>query len=474
VYLAEHPTLKKQAAAKILHLEFAQKTSVVERFFAEAKAVSQLGHTNIVEILDFGTIEGSNLPFILMEFLEGESLMTRLRKEKFVLPAEAVNLCIQLLLALNTAHKKGIVHRDIKPDNIFLVPRAEGPFVKLLDFGIAKLLDEKGQNAASGLTQMGTVVGTPQYMSPEQAQGHVKNIDPRSDVYSVGVIMFEMLCGQLPFLETSFGDLVLAHVMKTPPTPRSINANVSRALESIIMKAMAKKPDERYQSAEEMAEALRSAPLTSTRFDENFAAPERHRDQSTTLSGAAGVISEIVPPRAAQWNLKVWVGLATGSVVLGSLLMVMFTMPSAPAAETPPTNLIAASLQTNLPIELTPASIQTNTEAVSLNSATVRFTTKTGKEATVFAFINGGKKAVELGKTPLSKTFDLETKIKAFMVDNKGARWEGMAFIVDKPVTILIEGEPSLSPKITSPSDNGTDTPPPKKSKKLGDDEIIR
>jgi serine/threonine-protein kinase len=330
VYLAEHPTLRKRAAVKLLHAEFAQKTIVIEHFFTEARAVSEIGHQHIVDVLDFGVIEGLNLPFMLMEFLEGCSLQELLRRQKKLDPRVAVNITLQLLSALSAAHARKIIHRDLKPDNVYLIERGEEiNYVKLLDFGVAKLLNSQATN----LTLAGSLVGTPQYMSPEQAQGGGSNdIDARADVYSVGVMLFELLCGQLPFQESNFGDLVIAHVTKAPPAPRSVNPSISRGLEEVILKALQKRREDRYFSADEMASALRNAPLTSSQVSGPRPQPQEFSDQTTTLTGGTG---EIMAPRIPRrpkargrsgLGLYVVVGLVGLGVGLGSVLALRETL----------------------------------------------------------------------------------------------------------------------------------------------------
>src|SRR5579871_1382769 len=193
VYLGEHPLIGKKVAVKVLHDDLATKQDIVQRFFTEAKAVNDIHHENIVDIVDFGQMKddsGKELVYFLMELLEGEPLSGRLKKGQMT-PEESVHVLEQCCSALAASHAKNIVHRDLKPDNIYLVHRGHDTnFVKLLDFGIAKLT---GANAASGMTRAGAVIGTPAYMSPEQCDGR-GNIDHRSDIYSLGVVMFEMLC----------------------------------------------------------------------------------------------------------------------------------------------------------------------------------------------------------------------------------------------------------------------------------------
>jgi TPR repeat protein/tRNA A-37 threonylcarbamoyl transferase component Bud32 len=255
LYEAQHQVLGKRVVVKTLRDELATNAEVVARFFNEARATAQLRHEGIVEILDFG-YDAQGTAYIVMEYLDGESLASRLRREGR-LPFElAAAIGRQAAAAVHAAHARGIVHRDLKPDNLYLVHDRElthGVRVKVLDFGIAKLLD--GDVAADVRTRTGAVLGTPFYMSPEQCRGG-QQIDNRSDVYSLGCILYEMACGHPPFRAAGLGDLIVMHVTEPPRPPSSLVPGVPPAFEAAVMRALAKRPWERQQSAEQLAAEL--------------------------------------------------------------------------------------------------------------------------------------------------------------------------------------------------------------------------
>ena len=256
VYLAEHTLLGRQAAIKVLLRDLSHRQDLVTRFFNEARAATAVKHPGIVEIYDFGyAADGS--AYIVMEFLQGESLASRLRRTGPFAEARAVALCRQVAGGLGAAHAKGIVHRDLKPDNIFIVADAdiaEGERPKILDFGIAKLASE--QSAGQSMTRTGMVMGTPAYMAPEQCKG-AGNVDARSDLYALGCILYEMVCGRPPFVAEGAGEVMALHIFSPPPPPSAF-APVNPALEQIILRALAKDPGQRFRSAEEMAAALQA------------------------------------------------------------------------------------------------------------------------------------------------------------------------------------------------------------------------
>jgi tRNA A-37 threonylcarbamoyl transferase component Bud32 len=254
VYMGEHPAIGSKVAIKMLHPRFDADERIVERFFNEAKAVNVIGHDNIVNILDFNVADGGRHYFV-MEFLHGRPLQELVRPGAPLPLGRAGPILLQCCRALQAAHERGIVHRDFKPDNVFLVDRdGRTDFVKLVDFGIAKLTDP----TSAHLTQTGTVIGTPAYMSPEQASGE-PSIDARSDVYSLGVTMFQMFTGKVPFADAgpSFGKILTAHLYQPPPPPRTLNPEIPAQLEEIILKTLEKNPDDRYQTMSELHEALR-------------------------------------------------------------------------------------------------------------------------------------------------------------------------------------------------------------------------
>jgi serine/threonine-protein kinase len=259
VYLALHPIMGRKAAIKVLKPELARDESLVMRFFNEARAANAIRHPNIIDIIDVGLLPDDNVPYMLMEFLEGESLATRLDRVHPLAVSDAVEFASQTASALAAAHSKGIVHRDLKPDNLFLVPDemvGSGERVKVLDFGIAKLRDD--MRGSSMKTRTGAIMGTAAYMSPEQCQGLLDKLDHRTDVYALGIILYEMLCGGPPFVSEGFGDLIIMHVMKDPVPPQHKNPLVPSDVSAAILRALAKSPDARFQSMIEFQAALRS------------------------------------------------------------------------------------------------------------------------------------------------------------------------------------------------------------------------
>ena len=239
VYLASHVTLNKPMALKLLRGELAKDAVVVQRFMQEARASTAIGHPHIIDIVDFGQLPDGSAYFV-MEYLDGEPLTTLVKRGR--LPVEEVlPIAEQIASALGAAHQRGIVHRDLKPDNVYLVRRGEDErFVKVLDFGVAKV-----GGASSKLTKTGMVFGTPHYMSPEQAAG--QSVDARADVYALGVIIFEMCTGRVPFDGDTFMGILSQHMFDDPPRPTDIEGTAG-PLEPIIMHALAKKPEDRYPS----------------------------------------------------------------------------------------------------------------------------------------------------------------------------------------------------------------------------------
>ncbi|MGB1016694.1 MAG: serine/threonine-protein kinase, partial [Nannocystaceae bacterium] len=202
VYLAEHVTIGKRLAIKVLSREFAHKHELVERFLQEARAASMIAHENVVEITDFGrTPDGS--VFFVMEHLAGEDLSATIAKEGPLPWSRVKPIALQICMALEAAHAKGVIHRDMKPENCFRVARSSNQdFIKVLDFGIAKISNDEASGTNKGLTKTGMIFGTPEYMSPEQAQG--MRVDLRADIYAVGVIVYECLTGKTPFTSETF------------------------------------------------------------------------------------------------------------------------------------------------------------------------------------------------------------------------------------------------------------------------------
>ena len=253
VYRAEHVRLGREVALKLLRSDYAKRRDAVSRFFQEARTVNRVRHRNIVDVTDFIELDDGTT-FIIMELLRGKSLGAWSRGG-FELP-RALAALIQICDGLSAAHAVGVIHRDLKPDNIVLVPTADGAeLVKLLDFGVAKLLNRDDEDV--GLeTAAGSVIGTPAYMSPEQAGGLA--VDNRADIYSLGAIMYELFCGQPLFRGRSFGEYVRKHLNEQPVPPRTTpgGAGMNPRLESVLMRCLAKDPAARYATAEALRDDL--------------------------------------------------------------------------------------------------------------------------------------------------------------------------------------------------------------------------
>ena len=283
VFLAVNERLGKDVAVKVLHPIVAMDEDIVERFEREARIASRIKSDHIADVYDFGSLP-SGERFMVMEYLEGESLAEKLERERSISPRLLASITDQILDALCAAHSAGIIHRDLKPENIFITPRGKDVTVKLVDFGISKVVDVDGPTSARAASRWGTtlmkktaanaVLGTPLYMSPEQARGLTDKVDHRTDLYALGVILYEATCGEPPIMGENVNDL-LFRVALDEPTPLTTRMpGVDPALGAIVKRAMMKDPDARFHTAEEMREAVegwrsiyQSASVTPTPSD---------------------------------------------------------------------------------------------------------------------------------------------------------------------------------------------------------------
>jgi serine/threonine-protein kinase len=241
VFQAHDRELDEPVALKVLRSEIvSMDSSTLDRFKQEIRVARRVTHRNVVRTYDIGDMEG--IKFISMEYVQGMTLKQLIRKRGALPVAVGIRIAKQASAGLAAAHQQGVVHRDVKPQNIILTPASE---VKIMDFGIARPADKRG------ITATGLIIGTPDYMSPEQVQGK-KDLDHRSDIYSLGVVFYEMFTGLLPFSGDSHISIAMKHLQEEPPPPRTINRNISDPLELIILRCMKKSPAERYQKVEEL------------------------------------------------------------------------------------------------------------------------------------------------------------------------------------------------------------------------------
>jgi serine/threonine-protein kinase len=390
VYRARQTALEKVVAIKVMHGELARDPMFAARFHREAKAASRLDHPNSIRILDYGE-DGDGLLYIAMEYLDGRDLAHILGEGGAMPTVRIVDLLSQALGAIAVAHDMGITHRDLKPENIMVLARrtddgADIDVVKVCDFGIAKLVDGGDDGADAGgkgkgkLTTAGLVIGTPAYMSPEQGRGEV--IDGRSDLYSMGVILYQMLTGQLPFDAPSAIGLVIKHQTEPPPQPSFVRPGVDVVLEAVCLKALSKAPGDRYPTARElraairgavegvypMSRELRSAPRTVSSSNPSLVnATEPGVVFAKTELQLAAVPAEprpltdpaahgLGPVAPASPRARSWLAVAAGCVVVAGAVLVGFRQsPARPPVRPPVPPTIAAPPPVEPPARLAPS-----------------------------------------------------------------------------------------------------------------------
>ncbi|MFH1436954.1 MAG: serine/threonine-protein kinase [Pseudomonadota bacterium] len=291
VYRGMHLAVRRPVAIKFLSPDKWKDREAQERFQNEARIAASIGHRNIIEIIDMGKYLGRFF-YIVMEYLDGRDMAAVLDEKGSLPPDEAVRIVVQVLQALSAVHSRGVIHRDLKPENVFLVDEpGGGTYVKILDFGVSRVMGDV-RSSRPRLTREGVIMGTPAYLSPEQARGK-EDLDQRADLYMAGVLLYEMLAGVLPFESRNLGDLLVSIVTETPPSPLDVEPSIPALLSDIVMKSIEKKPEDRFQTPAEFIRAL--APFAggdfTTRVDKagqaKGAGPAAH-GEAEKAAGLAG------------------------------------------------------------------------------------------------------------------------------------------------------------------------------------------
>ena len=329
IYRAEHVRLGRKVAIKLLLPELAKRADVVSRFFEEARAVNEIGHPNILDIIDFveKCDESPPLVYMVQELLQGQDLASRIRSAGPLEPEEVVGIALQVTDALIAVHRVKILHRDLKPENIFLVPREDvGTVVKLLDFGVAKAF---GQRQKVSITDPGTAVGTPEYMAPEQILG--RELDDRTDIYALGLVLYDMLTNTVPFQSSAYGEVLIAQVKEQPEpisTRRRSGTPVPAALDALVMRCLRKDPAERYQTMREVKVALKAC-MPGYAFTTSGSLPVL--DLQPDLAPAAGIPTQLVETPRRQRRSALILGIALALILgAGGLLIWLLRGTEAP------------------------------------------------------------------------------------------------------------------------------------------------
>jgi eukaryotic-like serine/threonine-protein kinase len=509
VYRAEHILLGKPAAVKVLLPERCSNPEIVDRFFNEAKASSLIRHPGIVDIFDFGRLDDGNA-YIVMELLDGESLGDRLRREQTLGAHAAASIARHVAGALAAAHGHGIVHRDLKPDNVFLVPdptQPRGERAKVLDFGIAKLQTTAGDLVK---TDTGRLMGTPYYMSPEQCRG-AGRVDHRTDLYSLGCVLYQMLTGRPPFVLEGAGEILAAHIYEQPQPPSVHEPSVPAALEAVVMRLLLKDLNARYQSMTEVVSALNEAVVKfageehseptleeSEKFRTNRTPKVSFRDDATTVTTEPAYAQlEVARRRRRGWPVIAAAGLVAAAAL--ALIAVRALGPGDDGREAPPTPA-PALVETDQPSPVEPvvASLAPPAEPAELAEAPERraeaapraevsiVLTSDPDGALVYREVDG----VRLGKTPLAVPVMRGPGEAAFVLKRSGYRSER----VSVPVAADLEhhvvlrarragdapgpGDAPIEPPAArggspAPGDAASDEPPPKPKKPRGKDDAL-